>query len=830
LTTINAALQTATTEYSYLKVVDVSFHDATKTDGYIRYQTYEMNIVLDRTKIHNQPNMKQIVVFPDPTALNDANVPQLFTGQNSLYLFDDYQTSTWPSSPFNELNDIISESPLLEYSYGMANRSPYIYLRCTKYLYDNSYNNYKIQIAQDPLYGDFPYGIVYSLQSFINQVSTVLQNLNNLPTYDISYDANYPFSINPENQQMLFDQTINHMAIQFSMSKTYDQTAYTLDMSNCILHTILGLPATLDISDQNPNGVVFDSSFVYDITNTDPLFTIDNTNWSFNIIPKPTVMGLKDIPVYHGHFRQGTYNYTDLVNSINSTFSDINGSYYDSGYNDYTPLNGLNMPNTNITITQNQDDPNKIYYTVSLTYCIQNRISNTDYQVELGDDISESYPEKFPDNNNPLTNDITTWNYYFGFTETFYILSYSLFNPTNGNGYSQMYSLEDIVDEEITIGSNDNNNIFYLQAIPTKVGVYSSNNANDIKITIPAGIYTKYKLITAINRQFSLTPLTQGSTVSTFLDTTPTSPGFSPITAFPGYTPTRVKFRININKIYTAQDYTLTFYDQTDFASCVVSNQGVSSIRAPLWDTTLGWILGFHSYPIYDFSTQTSNQAYIENYIKYNKYTSTPNTNNTSNLTNNIITITSDATVNIFLYNQFYVILDDFTQNHLNDGVVTVSPAATDIPLPSYASRATLRCNPSSGQKEISLYRSDYGVYDTDNGNTANQLTTQKQFAAASAILADQQTNSTISPLSQPPFIKDMFAIVPMKLAGLQVGQSFVEYGGTLQDNDRKYFGHVNISRVSVRLLTDRGNVVDLNGADWSFSVICEQLYNVNGE
>ena len=63
-----------------------------------------------------------------------------------------------------------------------------------------------------------------------------------------------------------------------------------------------------------------------------------------------------------------------------------------------------------------------------------------------------------------------------------------------------------------------------------------------------------------------------------------------------------------------------------------------------------------------------------------------------------------------------------------------------------------------------------------------------------------------------------------MKVAGLQNGSSYMEYGGTLQNQSRNFFGPVNIRRLSVSLISDRGNKVDLNNANWSFSIICEQL------
>jgi hypothetical protein len=64
-----------------------------------------------------------------------------------------------------------------------------------------------------------------------------------------------------------------------------------------------------------------------------------------------------------------------------------------------------------------------------------------------------------------------------------------------------------------------------------------------------------------------------------------------------------------------------------------------------------------------------------------------------------------------------------------------------------------------------------------------------------------------------------------MKLTGMQNGSYFVEYGGTLQNNNRFYFGPVNIHRMSVKLISDKGNTVDLNGTNWSFSFLCQQLY-----
>ena len=53
----------------------------------------------------------------------------------------------------------------------------------------------------------------------------------------------------------------------------------------------------------------------------------------------------------------------------------------------------------------------------------------------------------------------------------------------------------------------------------------------------------------------------------------------------------------------------------------------------------------------------------------------------------------------------------------------------------------------------------------------------------------------------------------------------YIEFSGSIQDNKRIYFGPVNINRMRITLLNDKGNLVNLNGADWSITLISENLY-----
>ena len=53
----------------------------------------------------------------------------------------------------------------------------------------------------------------------------------------------------------------------------------------------------------------------------------------------------------------------------------------------------------------------------------------------------------------------------------------------------------------------------------------------------------------------------------------------------------------------------------------------------------------------------------------------------------------------------------------------------------------------------------------------------------------------------------------------------FIISGEDLHANERSYFGPVDIERMRVKLMDDKGNLVNLHGVDWSFTLIIEQLY-----
>ena len=100
---------------------------------------------------------------------------------------------------------------------------------------------------------------------------------------------------------------------------------------------------------------------------------------------------------------------------------------------------------------------------------------------------------------------------------------------------------------------------------------------------------------------------------------------------------------------------------------------------------------------------------------------------------------------------------------------------------------------------------------------------TQSQIYSINEILKNNEKSYNYK-LSSPTS-SDTFAIIPLKIHGLKIGDNYVEFGGSLQDNKRTYFGPVNITKLRIKLLDDKGNVLNLNGCNWCITIISENLY-----
>ena len=53
----------------------------------------------------------------------------------------------------------------------------------------------------------------------------------------------------------------------------------------------------------------------------------------------------------------------------------------------------------------------------------------------------------------------------------------------------------------------------------------------------------------------------------------------------------------------------------------------------------------------------------------------------------------------------------------------------------------------------------------------------------------------------------------------------YAETGGYLSNYKREFFGKVNLFKLHTELLDDKGRTIDLNGQDWSYTLLVKHLY-----
>lgn len=156
------------------------------------------------------------------------------------------------------------------------------------------------------------------------------------------------------------------------------------------------------------------------------------------------------------------------------------------------------------------------------------------------------------------------------------------------------------------------------------------------------------------------------------------------------------------------------------------------------------------------------------------------------------------------------LVIDDFAQNHLNNGLITITEQSKVVKLPDY-------------------YTTDHPFFcESEDGNQVPQLTpsaprtlTQNQIYTINEILKNNANN--LSTRAKAPTTNNVFAILPVKSQAK--GTLYVDFSGQLQENKRIYFGPVDIERLRVRLLDDKGNTLNLNGGNWSITLLSELLY-----
>lgn len=197
-------------------------------------------------------------------------------------------------------------------------------------------------------------------------------------------------------------------------------------------------------------------------------------------------------------------------------------------------------------------------------------------------------------------------------------------------------------------------------------------------------------------------------------------------------------------------------------------------------NNNLGWILGFHDITTVDYVST----------IEY--------------VVNDTESITSSSLIDVQGTRYFLLAIDDYNKNNINKGFINIYDYQKDfIKMPDYYTPDISLNNPTfllNGNKSgltLSQAKTIIEINNNRNKSNENRLNCINQ----SNVFARIQT-----------CIKDRYQML------------FIS-NNTLRYNSRSYFGPCDISRMRITIYNDYGQIMNLNGQDFSFMLNIEELY-----
>ena len=286
---------------------------------------------------------------------------------------------------------------------------------------------------------------------------------------------------------------------------------------------------------------------------------------------------------------------------------------------------------------------------------------------------------------------------------------------------------------------------------------------NGIIINIPDGNYTPEEMVTTINNIAAQNVSTENLEVSYDHKTR----------------------KIKFTNTDTLSDYvTVTFYIQdnvVNFNNC--GNFILTNFQTLGINTTLGWFLGFHNEP----DTVTGN-------VSINIYPGDENS------------ITASSLINVYGPKYFILSIEDYTAR-LSSGLYNIT----------------------NTKNNSSVSKSDFYQTVKFECKTRQGSLTRAQQYTINAIKSSSIANNSVIGYSNQlsgPTSGSAFAIVPLIGITSLRPEPYVKFGADLEIFKRNYMSPTVLDRFTVRLTDDKGNLVNLNDNDWSFSLIVEEQLN----
>tara|TARA_Y100000816_G_C26102666_1_gene584851 strand:+ start:1983 stop:3254 length:1272 start_codon:yes stop_codon:yes gene_type:complete len=221
-----------------------------------------------------------------------------------------------------------------------------------------------------------------------------------------------------------------------------------------------------------------------------------------------------------------------------------------------------------------------------------------------------------------------------------------------------------------------------------------------------------------------------------------------------------VNYKPKIQSIDNNNELFILFHD-SDAARCEARNY---------INRNLGWLLGFRNMS-YNFNT-------------------------------NII---SECVINLNIHQYFFITLEEYNNSKDNSELITISNKESNLKIPEYFNDVNLPITSIENR-----------IAERGRGIASRLITIPQQYTI------NEIQNSIVQPNNRAtlPALKDILAIIPIDINGLTFCQDIISYDNS-DKLSRSYFGKINIQNMYIKLIDNFGDVVNLNGTDWSLNIEC---------
>ncbi len=247
--------------------------------------------------------------------------------------------------------------------------------------------------------------------------------------------------------------------------------------------------------------------------------------------------------------------------------------------------------------------------------------------------------------------------------------------------------------------------------------------------------------------------------------------------------------------------FKLTFFDPRRILDC-----GASCRQSNKINNCLGWILGFRSNSVH--TSVIYNSFALDGMVYDIPETLVSPTNG--------FELTSEAVIDTYGPKYFMLVLDDYKNNRINGGIVSVTNTETRLDTPYYYD-TDIPCetipDPFGGPTDKI----------TVNIPSEPRTLTEAQLYTVNEIRRNRDL-TRIDRVAEPTS-SNVFAMINFNKNGIAIGSAITDSNPGLASFTRDYFGPVTIQRLKVTLIDDNGFVVNLNGNDWSFTFAAKSLY-----